>query len=159
MTEENTMTEEEIEKKTRAKSKRGFETRFSMSLDEKRAMMRDQGDPLRIPDSVKRDGFDYKFERRSLKGEIDMAFENAVRSGWTPVPASRDPFPHLNPSTADPQKAQYFCRHDTVLMEREKILGEEERERNIQLSTAKVLDSDAYGFNPENTSKNRVKGV
>jgi hypothetical protein len=114
---------------------------------------------LHIPESVIRDGFEYYWERRNIKGGYDSAFERAYAKGWRPVGIERDPGRfNLYESDGDSVTKRYICAADTILLERETSLCREEREFNIRKAHESEVESNAYKYNPKNPTQNALEG-
>ena len=104
-----------------------------------------------IPDHVNVNGFEYYWERYSLKGETDPALANALRKGWKAVPISR--YPEFGGNelskffTAEKAIAnEYICTDDVIYLEREKVLCDQEKEYNRRLAVQRLEDNDSYNF-------------
>src|SRR5574343_1165420 len=75
--------------------------------------------PLTIPDYVIEPGFEYYWERRSIKGQMDTALSMAYKRGWRPVKVSDDP--DRMPSDLlelDEVAKAYICEGDCILLKR-----------------------------------------
>ena len=104
-----------------------------------------------IPPHVQRDGFEYKWERHSLRGQADPALSNALRQNWKPVPISRYPefnannlgkyFNKENSLTND-----YIANHELIYLERESELCQQERDYNNKLAIQRLEDNSSYNF-------------
>jgi hypothetical protein len=104
-----------------------------------------------IPEHVKKDGFNYRWERYLLKGAADSAFANAMRNGWKPVPLSRYPEFGANDITREFSKGdriqdKYICTGDVIYMERETELCKQEQRYHAKLAEKRLEDNAAYNF-------------
>jgi len=112
-----------------------------------------------IPDSVKQPGFEYYWERHSIRGAADSALDMALRRGWKPVPITRDPGRFCDILNRNPLAREYICQGDIILLERENEIGEMERAGNADLSVERVTTSPAYNFKKENYRSHSIGTV
>ncbi len=112
-----------------------------------------------VPDHIKKPGFEYYWERTSIRGQTDSALDAAIRRGWTPVPMDRDPSRFSDILDRNPLSRKYICQGDVILLERESELCGQEIEANNQLSIERVVTSPAYNYknNPQNHSIGTVR--
>jgi hypothetical protein len=135
---------------SRASEKRSNSTRDvdSRAHDTREAELRsntmhDQFDmdyisPLDIPDSVKKDGYSYRWVNTSIKGEQNYRIDEMVAKGWTLVPVDRNPNVVYDPLGRNPLSSQYICYKDVVLMERPSIYSDRERQRLDDINRNKI---------------------
>ena len=112
-----------------------------------------------IPDSIKQQGFEYYWERHSIRGQADSALDMALRRGWKPVPITRDPGRFCDILNRNPLAREYICQGDIILLERENEIGEAERAGNTNLSIERVTTSPAYNFKSENVKSHSIGTV
>jgi hypothetical protein len=112
-----------------------------------------------IPDSIRRDGFEYFWERHSIRGQNDSALDASLRRGWKPVAIDRDPQRFCDILDRNPLSRKYICQGDVILLEREIEIGEAEKEGRINLSNERVLTSPAYNFKNENVKSHSIGTV
>ena len=113
--------------------------------------------PLTVPEHVRKPGFEYYYERRSLKGQMDTALTMAYRRGWRPVKISDDP--NRIPSDLfelDEVARTYICEGDCILLEREIAIGEIERKKHNEYSLRMATESKAYNFNDSKPTENAL---
>jgi hypothetical protein len=112
-----------------------------------------------IPDHVKQPGFEYYWERHSIRGQTDSALDFALRRRWQPVPIERDPGRFSDILDRNPLSRKYICQGDVILLEREIAIGEAEKEYNANLSHERVVTSPAYNFKNENVKSHSIGTV
>ncbi len=113
--------------------------------------------PLTIPDYVIEPGFEYYWERRSIKGQMDTALSMAYKRGWRPVKVSDDP--DRIPSDLlelDEVAKAYICEGDCILLKREIKRGEMERKKHNEYSLKMATESKAYNFNDKKPTENAL---
>lgn len=152
-----------IEKQSRKSEARALESR---ALDNKKAdefvddrvsYRMDYISQTHIPEHIKFEGYDYYWERTSVRGKPDYAVDNARRRGWTPVPISRDPGGSMDYLQANPYAAKFVCTGDVILMERPTNIGIWEKEEQNKISHKREVESEAYGYRIENPTKNVIR--
>ena len=99
-----------------------------------------------LPDHVKKEGFDYYWERTSIRGQIDSALDAAIRKGWNPVPVDRDPGRFSDILDRNPLSRKFICQGDVILLEREQVISENEKQANDKLSLERLTTSPAYNY-------------
>ncbi len=109
-----------------------------------------------VPDHIKRPGFEYFWERHSIRGQNDSALDASLRRGWIPVPIDRDPERFCDILDRNPLSRKYICQGDVILLEREIAIGEAEKEGRINLSHERVVTSPAYNFKNENVKSHSI---
>lgn len=116
---------------TRDSETRAFATRESEQRSH--AMRNDYSmdyiSPLDVPDSIKKDGYSYRWVNISIKGEENYRIDDMAAKGWTLVPVDRNPNVAFDPLGRNPLSKQYVCYKDVVLMERPTVYSDRERER------------------------------
>lgn len=99
-----------------------------------------------IPNHVKKEGFDYYWERTSIRGQLDSALDAAIRRGWNPVPIDRDPGRFNDILERNPLSRKFICQGDVILLEREQVISESEKQANNKLSMERLTSSPAYNY-------------
>jgi hypothetical protein len=112
-----------------------------------------------IPEHVKQPGFEYYWERHSIRGQTDSALDFALRRGWKPVPIERDPGRFSDILDRNPLSRKFICQGDIILLEREVAIGNVEKEHNVNLSHERVVTSPAYNFKKENYRNHSIGTV
>lgn len=112
-----------------------------------------------VPEKIKKVGFEYYWERTSIRGQTDSALDMAMQKGWLPVPMDRDPTRFTDILDRNPLSRKYICQGDVILLEREKELCDEETEANNQLSLERVVTSPAYNYKDKNPQANSIGTV
>jgi hypothetical protein len=83
--------------------------------------------PLDLPPGIARDGFDYYWAAKDIRGEIVYEIEELSAKGWTLVPGDRCSAYNPDPLKRNSYSSQYYCRKELILMERESVLGYPEK--------------------------------
>jgi hypothetical protein len=104
-----------------------------------------------IPPHVRREGFTYKWERHSLRGQVDPALSNSLRQHWKAVPIDR--YPEFNANNLgkyfhkeNSLASEYIANHELIYMERENELCEQEMRHNNKLAIQRLEDNNSYNF-------------
>lgn len=132
------------ERKSRASEGRKFEGRTTRDGASKYNM--NYVSSTDLPDHVKKEGFDYYWERTSIRGQIDSALDAAIRRGWNPVPVDRDPGRFSDVLDRNPLSRKFICQGDVILLEREQIISDNEKQANSKLSMERLITSPAYNY-------------
>lgn len=136
---------------SRLNETRAIETRDYETEKVRPTMNLVNGGILDVPDSIKKDKFEYYWARRGLKSAYDSSLDILYSKGWRPVERSRDPSTFMiQVDTSDPVYSKYYCKGDVILLEREKELCDQEKEYNKTKAIEHVTTSEAYKFNKQN---------
>lgn len=115
--------------------------------------------PLMVPDQVKKEGYNYSWVRKEVKGEADYRVEEASTKGWTPVPVDRaGNFAH-DPLERNPLSKRFVTYKDLLLMERPTIYSDREERAFNQLNANKInslrgVTNDAAGMGSKHNAIN-----
>jgi hypothetical protein len=94
--------------------------------------------PFYIDPSTKPSDKDYRWVRAEIEGREDsINVKNALREGWEPVPPDRHPEHTFTLKKTD-IKPDYIESNGHILMERDKSIGEEYKERIAKETEAQV---------------------
>ena len=99
-----------------------------------------------VPEHIKKEGFDYYWERTSLRGQTDSSLDAALRKGWIPVAIDRDPQRFCDILERNPLSRKFICQGDVILLEREKVITDQERQTNDKVSMERLTSSPAYNY-------------
>ena len=119
----------------------------------------DYRSPFEIPAGVKKDGYEYHWARKDIKGHDDYNIERLVSQGFSPVSADRSSsISYSDPLGRNPLSKQFICQGDLILMERPEIYGIKRRERQHEMSRSKLsslrhVTNDIPSFNRSNSSR------
>jgi len=139
---------------------RGLEVRAADNEDKRNKYEMKYVSSTEIPLHVKKEGFDYYWERTSIRGQLDSALDAALRKGWSPVPVDRDPSRFSDILDRNPLSRKFVCQGDVILLEREKSISDQEQMENEKLSIERLTSSPAYNYkanNPQNHSIGKVR--
>ena len=137
---------------------RGLENRTADKKDDRRKYNMAYVSSLHIPDYIKKDGFDYYWERTGIRGQLDSALDSSLRRGWKPVPLDRDPERFTDILERNPLSRKFICQGDVILLEREQVLSEREKESEDKVSRERLTTSPAYNYkNPLNHNIGTVR--
>ena len=125
---------------------RGVDVRASDTEDKRSKYNMNYVSSTDIPDHVKKDGFDYYWERTSIRGQLDSALDAAIRRGWNPVPIDRDPNRFSDVLERNPLSRKFICQGDVILLEREQVISESEKQASNKLSMERLTSSPAYNY-------------
>ena len=125
---------------------RGLETRTADKKDKRSKYKMEYVSSTDVPDNVKKEGFDYYWERTSLRGQTDSSLDAALRRGWIPVPIDRDPDRFCDILERNPLSRKFICQGDVILLEREKFMSDQERQTNDKVSMERLTTSPAYNY-------------
>lgn len=125
---------------------RGLEARAADKEDKRSAYNMGYVSSTDVPNNVKKEGFDYYWERTSLRGQTDSSLDAALRRGWTPVPIDRDPDRFCDILERNPLSRKFICQGDVILLEREKVMSDQERQVNDKVSMERLTSSPAYNY-------------
>ena len=132
------------ERGSRALEKRSIETELGRTS---KPYKMDYTSPTDVPEHIKKEGFDYYWERTSLRGQHDSALDNALVRGWKPVTIDRNPL-----------SSKYVCQGDVILLERECEISIEEKEKNDKMAWDRVATHPAYNYrDPKNHTIGTVR--
>jgi len=129
---------------------RGLDTRRAEKDETRVKYNMDYISSTDIPEHIKRPGFEYYWERHSIRGQNDAALDASLRRGWKPVPIDRDPQRFCDILDRNPLSRKFICQGDIILLEREVEIGQAEKEGRASLSHERVVTSPAYNFKNEN---------
>lgn len=132
------------DRKSRALEGRQFDGRTTRTGESKYNM--EYVNCTYVPEHIKKEGFDYYWERTSLRGQTDSALDAALRRGWIPVPIDRDPDRFCDILERNPLSRKFICQGDVILLEREKIITDQERQTNDKVSMERLTSSPAYNY-------------
>lgn len=138
---------------------RGLEVRTADKQDKRAKYNMKYVSSTDIPDNIRKVGFEYYWERTTIRGATDSALDAAIRRGWTPVPMDRDPTRFSDILDRNPLSRKFICQGDVILLEREKGICDEESEANDQLSIERVVTSPAYNYKDKNPQANSIGTV
>lgn len=138
---------------------RGLDVRAAEKQDKRARYNMKYVSSTDIPEHIRKPGFEYYWERTTIRGATDSALDAAIRRGWTPVPIDRDPSRFSDILERNPLSRKYLCQGDVILLEREKELCDEETEANNQLSIERVVTSPAYNYKDKNPQSNSIGTV
>jgi hypothetical protein len=82
--------------------------------------------PLTLPPGVAKEGFDYYWAPKGIKGTENYEVERLAAKGWTLVPVSRAPNYSFDPLKRNPLSTEYICYKDVILMERPERFSKQE---------------------------------
>lgn len=88
----------------------------------------DYADPFDLPPGVWREGFDFHYARRDVKGQTDYRIEDLMRRGWKLVPANRATTMSIDPFSQNSLSKDFINKKDLILMERPTIFAKREHE-------------------------------
>jgi len=125
---------------------RGLDVRAADKEDKRSKYNMNYVSSTDIPNHVKKDGFDYYWERTSIRGQLDSALDAAIRRGWNPVPIDRDPGRFNDVLERNPLSRKFICQGDVILLEREQVISESEKQANNKLSMERLTSSPAYNY-------------
>lgn len=125
---------------------RGLEVRAAEKEDKRSKYNMDYVSSTDVPEHIKKEGFDYYWERTSLRGQTDSSLDAALRRGWIPVPIDRDPDRFCDILERNPLSRKFICQGDVILLEREKIMTDQERQTNDKVSMERLTSSPAYNY-------------
>ena len=125
---------------------RGLEVRAAEKEDKRSKYNMDYVSSTDVPEHIKKEGFDYYWERTSLRGQTDSSLDAALRKGWIPVPIDRDPDRFCDILERNPLSRKFICQGDVILLEREKIMTDQERQTNDKVSMERLTSSPAYNY-------------
>lgn len=131
------------ERGSRALEKRSIETELGRTS---KPYKMDYTSPIDVPEHIKKEGFDYYWERTSLRGQTDSSLDAALRRGWIPVPIDRDPDRFCDILERNPLSRKFICQGDVILLEREKVMTDQERQTNDKVSMERLTSSPAYNY-------------
>jgi hypothetical protein len=142
------ITNQQSERTTRTNQLRSNEMRDDYDMDYQ--------SPLRIPDSIKKDGFTYRWVNTGIKGEEDYRMDEMAGKGWTLVPVDRAPQLTFDPLNRNPLSKQYICYKDVILMERPSVICDREKARMASINKNKIqalrgVNNDMGSFNRTTT--------
>ena len=125
---------------------RGLEARAAEKEDKRSKYNMGYVSSTDVPEHIKKEGFDYYWERTSLRGQTDSSLDAALRRGWIPVPIDRDPDRFCDILERNPLSRKFICQGDVVLLEREKVMTDQERQTNDKVSMERLTSSPAYNY-------------
>ena len=125
---------------------RGLEVRAAEKEDKRSKYNMGYVSSTDVPNNVKKEGFDYYWERTSLRGQTDSSLDAALRRGWVPVPIDRDPDRFCDILERNPLSRKFICQGDVILLEREKMMSDQERQENDKVSMDRLTSSPAYNY-------------
>ena len=143
------------ERGSRALEKRSIETELGRTS---KPYKMDYTSPTDVPEHIKKEGFDYYWERTSLRGQHDSALDNALLRGWKPITIDRDPSRMCDILGRNPLSSKYVCQGDVILLERECEISIEEKEKNDKMAWDRVATHPAYNYrDPKNHTIGTVR--
>jgi hypothetical protein len=89
--------------------------------------------PFDLPPGVYREGFDFHWARRDVRGITDYRIEDLMRKGWKLVPANRAENMYIDPLSQNNYSKDFINRRDTILMERPSIYAKREKDAERKL--------------------------
>lgn len=140
---------------------RSAETRNSQNVSTRESELRtnemranydmDYVSPLRIPDSIKKDGFTYRWVNTGIKGEENYRMDEMASKGWVLVKVDRNPGLTFDPLGRNPLSKEYICYKDVVLMERPTHFSDREKNQLHSINKNKInslrgVSNDMGGF-------------
>jgi hypothetical protein len=125
---------------------RGLEVRAAEKEDKRSKYNMGYVSSTDVPEHIKKEGFDYYWERTSLRGQTDSSLDAALRRGWIPVPIDRDPDRFCDILERNPLSRKFICQGDVILLEREKVMTDQERQTNDKVSMERLTSSPAYNY-------------
>jgi hypothetical protein len=125
---------------------RGLEARAAEKEDKRSKYNMGYVSSTDVPEHIKKEGFDYYWERTSLRGQTDSSLDAALRRGWIPVPIDRDPDRFCDILERNPLSRKFICQGDVILLEREKVMTDQERQTNDKVSMERLTSSPAYNY-------------
>lgn len=84
-------------------------------------------DPFALPPGVWKEGYDFHYARRDVRGQTDYNIEDLMRRGWELVPSSRSPNRYIDPLSQNSLSKDFINKRDTILMERRSIFAPREK--------------------------------
>ena len=137
---------------------RAMDTRACDTTDKRAKYNMNYVSSTDIPEHMKKEGFDYYWERTSIRGQLDSALDAAMRKGWNPVTIDRDPSRFSDILGRNPLSSKFICQGDVILLERERALSEDEQSANDKLSMERLTSSPAYNYkDPKNHTIGMVR--
>jgi len=125
---------------------RGLEVRAAEKGDKRSKYNMGYVSSTDVPEHIKKEGFDYYWERTSLRGQTDSSLDAALRRRWVPVPIDRDPERFCDILERNPLSRKFICQGDVILLEREKVITDQERQTNDKVSMERLTSSPAYNY-------------
>ena len=116
--------------KTRASETRLHEMRDHYDME--------YSSPLRVPDSLKKDGYVYRWVNTGIRGRETYRLDEMVSKGWALVPKDRSSGLCFDPLGRNPLSKQYICYKDVILMERPKTFSDRERQNLYKKNDDKI---------------------
>ncbi len=110
---------------TKPRTTRDDETRDKELLEEWDFEL---SNPFDLPPGVWREGFDFHYARRDVKGQTDYRIEDLMRRGWKLVPASRAVNTYVDPLSQNSYSKDFINKRDTILMERPTVYAKREQD-------------------------------
>lgn len=116
----------------------------------------DYTEPFDLPPGVWREGFDFHYARRDVKGQSDYRIEELMRKGWKLVPADRTTNMFVDPLSQNSLSKDFINKRDLILMERPSIFAkrEQDAERKKLSDITRALpgvERDTATFTTRNT--------
>lgn len=115
--------------------------------------------PLEVPPGVAKEGYDYHWARKDIRGEDDYRIERLIAQKWTPVPAERSTVFVYDPLGRNPLSKKFICTKDLLLMERPSIYSIKQTERFFAENANKIkslrgVSNDMGSFDQRRTPIN-----
>ncbi len=82
--------------------------------------------PTDLPHGLARDGYEYYWASKDIRGEITYEVEQLCAKGWELIPSDRCPGYNPDPLKRNPYSSQYFTYRDVILLERPQIMRQPE---------------------------------
>lgn len=95
--------------------------------------------PLDVPPEVMRDGYQYLWVPKDVRGDISYEIDVKYREGWELVPVDRCPNYTSDVLKRQPYASQYFCYRDVMLMERPLIYKQKDDANFYKMVNQRVM--------------------